>query len=471
MFWMDTIQTETGHISGTVIGEPGKEVHIYRGIPFAAPPIGDLRWRAPHPAASWSGIRECTVFTKAAPQAVSRIMPFRERPQSEDCLYLNVLSPAKAHTDKLPVMVWMHGGGYETGTGNDPLYNMPRLPQHGIVLVTVNMRLGPIGLFCHPLLTKESPHAASGNYLFLDMIAALQWVQRNIAAFGGDPNNVTIFGESGGGAKVSNLMASPLAKGLFHKAICESGTSTGTFSPGQPLKELEDMGERFFAKLGVHKEKDPLEAARALPWRKIMEIDQALKDELNMMGPGGLWDAAVEGWFLSDKPINIFKHGPLNAVPFIACANQGELKGPGVLLLPFLIPAYVHMLSGVNKAGCNAYACIFDQVPEKWKADGWVSTHAMELCYVFGDWDNTSGFWGLLPYLFYELNKAKVTDPGLTDMDKEVSEAMMMMWARFAKKGDPNVQGLVHWPAYKEDKDQYLYITHPLEVKTGFSRI
>ncbi|GAJ11312.1 unnamed protein product, partial [marine sediment metagenome] len=254
-----------------------------------APPVGDLRWKPPQPVTPWSETLQCTEFKPIAPQStLGDLPPFPQLfPSSEDCLHLNVLTPAKKTTDKLPVMVWMHGGGYQLGSASDPLGNTPRLPQHGVVLVNVNMRLNAIGLLSHPLLSRESPKGVSGNYMLWDMLAALQWVQKNIAAFGGDPENVTIFGESGGGAKVANLMASPLAKGLFHRAICESGTSVGLFMPGKPLKELEAMGERFFARLGVDKEKDPLAAARALPWERVVEADSALIRELAMFGPAG----------------------------------------------------------------------------------------------------------------------------------------------------------------------------------------
>ena len=467
---MELVKIDTGYISGTVLGEPDKEVHIYRGIPYAAPPLGDLRWKPPQPASPWSGIRECTAFSKIAPQATIPILPPEILPSSEDCLYLNVLTPAKNTTDKLPVMVWMHGGGYMMGSANDLLYNTPRLPQYGVVVVTVNTRLNTIGLLAHPLLSKESPDGVSGNYMFLDIIAALKWVEKNIAAFGGNPKNVTIFGESGGGAKVACLMASPLAKGLFHQAICESGTSVGEFSPGAPLKDLEAMGEKFFAKLGVDKKKDPLGAARALPWEKIMETDQALTKKLDIVTGTGLWEAGVDGWFLPDTPSNIFQAGKVNVVPLIVCANLGELTGPGTLVFPFLIPAYRDMLSSVSKAGVKGYACIFGHVPAGWRNEGCVSTHAMELTYVFGDWDNTTGWWPIT-YLLTAQSGVKSPDPGLTAVDRKVSEAMMAMWAQFAKTGNPSVEGLVTWPAWEPATDQYLYIVEPLQVKPGFSQV
>jgi len=469
---MNPIKIDSGYISGTTTGEPGKEVYVYRGIPYAAPPIGDLRWKPPQPVTPWSGTRQCTEFKPIAPQAnLGDLPPFPQiLPSSEDCLYLNILTPAKRTTDKLPVMVWMHGGGYQLGSASDPLTNAPRLPQYGIVLVNVNMRLNTIGLLAHPLLSEESPKGVSGNYMFWDMLAALHWVQKNIAAFGGDPKNVTIFGESGGGVKVANLMASPLAKGLFHRAICESGTSIRAFSTGKPLKELEAMGEKFFAKLGVDKEKDPLAAARALPWEKIIETDNTLTRELAMLEPEGLWEAGVDGWFLPDTPSNIFKAGKQNAAPLIVCANLGEVTGPGVLVFPFLIPGYVDMLSSVSQAGQKGYAAIFDHVPAGWKLEGCISTHAMELGYVFGDWDNTAGNWPIL-YFLASQSGAISPDPELGEADRKVSEVMMAMWTQFAKTGNPSVKGLVDWPAWEPDTDPYLYIADPLQVKSGFSKI
>ncbi len=463
--FVDPIKIDTGLISGTIVGDPGKEVHAYRGIPYAAPPVGDLRWKPPQPAVPWKGIRECTAFAKSSPQPTVPIN-LSDMPQSEDCLYLNVLTPAKNASDNLPVMVWLHGGGYTMGSGSSPVYNTPRLPQNGVVLVTVNMRLGTMGLLSHPLLSKESPKGISGNYLFLDMIAALEWVQRNIVVFGGNPKNVTIFGESGGGAKVSCLMASPLAKGLFHRGIFESGAAGG-FSPGVPMKKLEATGEKFFAKLGVDKEADPLKTARALPFAKIIETEAGLSKELKTED---LWDSAIDGQFLADLPGNIFREGKQNPAPVITSANLGELTGPGMIQMPFIIPDYVNILSGTNKIGQKGYACIFDQVPSKWKQEGCVSFHASELGYVFGDWDNSTNWWSM-GFFLAKTAGAKNPEPGLTDVDKKVSENMMAMWAQFARTGNPNVQGGIAWPAYESGTDQYLYISEPLQVKSGFSKV
>lgn len=379
----DPLKIDSGYVSGTIVGEPGKEVHVYLGIPYAAPPTGDLRWKPPQPAASWSGVRECTATGTQAPQAPGLLPAPVET--SEDCLWLSVMTPAKNAADKLPVIVCMHGGGYSIDTAANPTYNNFRLPKHGIVQVNVNMRLGVMGLLAHPLLSKESPKGVSGNYMFLDMIAALKWVKKNIAAFGGDPNNITIWGYSGGSYKVINLMASPLAKGLSHKAICESGTPTSDIFNPRPMKETEALG---------------------------------------------------------------------------------EITGPGMVVMPGIIPDYVKMLSSASKVGVKSYAYIFDQVPSKWKQEGCVSTHAMETVYMFGNVD-VPREWALL-YFLASQSGAKSEDPGVTDVDRKVAEEMMSMWAQFARTGDPSVKGLITWPAYEASTDQYLYIADPLQVKSGF---
>ncbi|MBN2058961.1 MAG: carboxylesterase family protein [Deltaproteobacteria bacterium] len=467
----DPLKIDTGYISGTLIGDVHNPVRAYRGIPYAAPPAGDLRWKPPQPAAPWDEIRPCVEFSKIPPQAAMPGFP-QTPPQSEDCLYLNVMTPAKTVGESLPVMVWLHGGGYSSGSGTDLLSNLHRLPQHGVVLVTVSMRLNSFGLLAHPLLTAESPNNSSGNYMSLDMIAALNWVKRNISVFGGNPDNVTIFGESGGGSKVSTLMASPLAKGLFHRAICESGSSIGGFLNGRDLKEMEELGIKLFAKLGVDKEEDPLKAARALPFEKIMEArDAMMKDLQGDRRSIGLDDSTVDGWFLPKTPLELFEAGGYNAVPLITVANLGEITGPGGLLLPQLIPAYVNMHDFQNKAGVKGYAAIFDQVPSKWRAEGAVSTHAMEVLYVFGDYDNRTGWWPFMHGLASASGAKDPNDPGLTEADRNVSEAMMKMWTRFALTGDPNIEGMIQWPAYDKEDDKYMYFADPLEIKAGFSNI
>src|SRR5579864_5446839 len=238
---IDPVKVEQGLLAGT--SGSSADMRVYRGIPFAAPPVGDLRWKAPQPAAKWQGVRQAAEFSNACWQtqypAAAAIYQAKLPPLSEDCLYLNVWTSAKSAKDHLPVMVWIHGGGFTRGSGTGTAYDGEVLARKGVVLVTMNYRLGVFGFFAHPGLTQESGHHASGNYGLLDQIAALRWVQKNIAAFGGDPKCVTIFGESAGSWAVSGLMASPLAKGLFQRAIGESG---GQFADMETLAVAEKAG-------------------------------------------------------------------------------------------------------------------------------------------------------------------------------------------------------------------------------------
>jgi len=463
---MNSVKLDTGYISGTVAKQAGQEICIFKGIPYAAPPTGNLRWKPPQPAASWSGARECTTFSTQAAQYPD---PNSSRPEkllsNEDCLYLNVLSPARKATDKLPVMVWLHGGGLRYGNGNFPLSVNLGLPLHGVVQVNINHRLGVIGLIAHPLLSKESPQHISGNYMFLDMIAALQWVQRNIAVFGGDPNNVTIFGESGGGLKVATLMATPLASGLFHRAVIESG---GRYFDTVALKQMEKFGEKLFHKLGVDKARDPLAAVRNLSWETIINTDQELNVEMGpeylFMGP---WHVVHDGWFLPDTLVNLFQTGRRNQVPYLIVANKGELTGPGSLIADMMIKDYLRLLIGKSTAESRGYAAVFDQVPEGWKREGCVAAHGMELHYVFGALDDAEA-WAAAKG-GYTSSGAKSPVPSISASDHKVADNIETIWTSFAKMGNPNVKGLIDWPAWDSQTDQYLLITDPLQIKTKYT--
>jgi para-nitrobenzyl esterase len=466
---MDPIETDAGYVSGTTIGEPGKEVRIYRGIPYAAPPVGDLRWKPPQPVEPWSGIRECTAFSDGPVQLE---VGFAPGPKSEDSLYLNVLTPAKETTERLPVLVWFHGGGYSIGSGNQATYNTPYIPQHGAVLVSVNHRLGPIGLLALPALSAESPNGASGNYLFLDLIASLEWVQNNIAAFGGDPDNVTIFGESGGGGKADALVASPLAEGLFHRAIYESGANVERAGPqGVTLDQAEALGEQLVAKLGA--DPNDLAALRAIPAEDFVDAGMELTTELSagrVAGVGIIDTLVVDGWFMPDTPTNIFAEDKQNQVPLLLCANIGELIAEeSFLVMPALLKGYVKRLESQDRLGIGGYATIFTQVPSNWKEDGVLANHGLEVPYVFGALaalEAPSFF-----FIFEKPSGAVQEDPGLTEDDENVADAMMTMWVQFAKTGDPSVEGLIEWPRWDPEGDQYLDIGWPLEVKTGYSKI
>lgn len=470
----DPIRLDSGLVSGTIVGDPGKEVHVYRGIPYAAPPLGDLRWKPPQPVVPWTGIRESTVFSNMCPQNQASWVSGNI---GEDCLTLNVFTPAKTVDEKLPVMVWLHGGGFAVGSANSLPYTWPSLPQHGVVLVGVNHRLGAIGLLALPELSAESPQGVSGNYMLLDIIAALKWIQTNIAAFGGDPNNVTVFGESGGGGKTDAMVASPLAKGLFQHAILESGANgegVGIRSV-LTLKDGEALGQKLLAKLGIPEDANTLKALRALPYQTILDAAAQMSRDLTAANPaaegiGVLDNILVDGWVMPDTPTNIYKAGKQNDVDLLTCTNLGELIAPNTVIhLPYLIGAYTTRLEAVGKAGNGAYAALFTQVPSEWKREGILAFHGLELPYVFG-------MLAVLPNkVFYDAfahpSGAQSMDPGLTEDDQQVSEAMMSMWAQYAKTGNPNVSGLVNWPAWDAAGDQYLDIAWPLQMKSGYSKL
>jgi para-nitrobenzyl esterase len=265
------------------------------------------------------------------------------------------------------------------------------------------------------------------------------------------------------------LIASPMAKGHFQRGILQSGVAAGKSFPGVSMKELESIGEKFFAKLGVDKDADPLKAARALPAAKIIETGSSVSKDFK---PEFLWDAAIDRQFLTDAPADVFRAGKQNPAPVIVSANLGELTGPGMLVMPFYVPEYVNILNGVNKVGQKGYACVFDQVPEKWKREGCVSFHSLDLIYVFGASVEPGSTMAKIASLLASTSGAKTSAiPEPTDSDRRVAENMMAMWAQFARTGNPNVKSLVTWPAYDSARDQYLYIADPLQVKSGFSKI
>jgi para-nitrobenzyl esterase len=464
---LDKIQLDTGCISGFKTSQNGRVIHTYRGIPYAAPPVGDLRWKPPQPAAPWSGVRECKEFSIQAAQYpdIHASDMLRALPSSEDCLYLNVMTPAKKATDTLPVIVWFHGGGTRYGNGNLPISNSLGLPSHGVVLVTVNSRLGIFGLLAHSLISLESPRHVSGNYLFLDLISSLKWVKRNIGAFGGDPGNVTIMGQSGGGLKTAALIASPLANGLFQRAIIQSG---GKDFEATPLKEMEKYGDRFFARLGVDKHSDCLAAARAISWEKIAEEEQALNVELGpeyaFMGP---WGLVQDGWFLPDSIFKMFQTGKRNEVPYLVVADMGELTGPGLVIADQMIANYLVMLQASGKAHCRGYAAVFDRVPDNWREEGCVAAHGMELHYMFGALDVAEAW--AAHYDGFKYSGAKSQAPAISSIDRKLSDAMVHIWTQFARTGNPSVKGLVEWPAWDNARDQYLVISQAMEIKSGYS--
>jgi len=319
----DAIQLDAGRVSGLTVGD-ARDVRVFKGIPFAAPPVGDLRWKPPQPVKPWDGVRACTEFGPWCPQPTP-LLGGAPPKQSEDCLYLNVWTAAKSAADKLPVMFWIHGGGCTTGSGGSPFYNGEHLARQGVVVVTINYRLGPFGYLAHPLLSKESPHGVSGNYGHLDQIAALQWMRKNIAAFGGDPGCVTIFGESAGAMSVCRLMISPHARGLFHRAIAQSGGAHGRNRPLRekrgPLAPMETEGERIAQKLGCDRAENPLAALRATSAKALLAASMPAQ---GLFGRGVKFGPVVDGWTIPEDPEVMFEAGRQHDVPFMAGSNADE---------------------------------------------------------------------------------------------------------------------------------------------------
>jgi para-nitrobenzyl esterase len=323
------VVAEGEHLAGAYVGDGSAEA-VFLGIPYAAPPIGDLRWRSPEPITPRQGVQPATEFAPACIQGTNEnsFLSYIARTLgqdptqvpvlssvSEDCLYLNVWTPNLGGEDLAPVMVWFHGGANVAGSASEPLYHGANLARKGVVVVTINYRLNVFGLLAHPALTEESEHGSSGNYTLLDQIAALEWVQRNIADFGGDPERVTVFGESAGASDINYLLTSPLADGLFHRAVIESvGFAVANF---RSLSEAEAVGEDVAEVLGVTGSEDVLAAMRAVPPEQLLRTWFSIK-KIGISAPN------VDGWVLPDAPARIFDRGENIRVPLIIGFNTDE---------------------------------------------------------------------------------------------------------------------------------------------------
>ena len=463
---------------GTVEGKQEGQVKAYLGIPYAAPPVGPLRWREPMPAAKWKGVRQATTFGMHCMQPpVFADMIFRDPGPSEDCLTLNVWSPAKDKAAKLPVMVWIYGGGYQGGGTSEARQDGAGLATNGVVVVSMNYRLGIFGFFTHAALTAESPNKASGNYGLLDQTAALRWVKDNIAAFGGDPSNVTIFGQSAGSFAVNTQMASPLAKGLFQKAIGESG---GAFRGGPLAEKSRTEVEAKNAEF-VHNvyHVDTLEQLRAIPAQELQDRATKPSDSPYLVHFGPV----VDGYLLPESVPAIFAAGKQNDVPMIAgwthdesgvqskatgesfqkTVNErfGENASKVLALYPTSTDAEVvrsatdlgadsfigfstwKWLEAQLKTGKQpVYRYRFDEIvpADPFHLAGDAAYHSGEIGYVFGAFDLLGDFkW--------------------TAEDRTLSKEMQQYWTNFAKTGDPNGDGLPKWPAYKADSGwQVMYL-------------
>jgi para-nitrobenzyl esterase len=467
----DPVRLDSGQVSGATGSSP--EVLVYKGIPFAAPPVADLRWRAPQAPAHWEGIRSASEFGPVCMQATGGRGGAAQK-MSEDCLYLNVWTAAKSAAEKRPVLVWLHPGGFTSGSGSAPGFDGENLSKKGFVVVTVNYRLSIFGFFAHPELTQESDRRASGNYGLMDQVAALQWVQKNIAAFGGDPRRVTIDGDSAGAMSVGDLMISPQAKGLFQRAIAESGGPGGlSINPMRKLADAEQAGVKTAESLGA---------------KNLSELRAKTADEILKNSRGGF--PIIDGWFIPDDPAAIFAEGKQNDVPLLVGSNKDEGtffldKGPaerflensrrrfGDLADTFL---KLYPAGSEDEAFASQLAAFRDElawVMRQWAALQCKTGKSKAYLYYFthepptapasppGGRGTGATHGAEAPYVFENL----VPPRPWTDVDRQLAGAISSYWVNFATTGDPNGKGLLRWPAFDEKKsDRPLVLGDKIEV-------
>ncbi|HKS68244.1 MAG TPA: carboxylesterase/lipase family protein [Candidatus Acidoferrales bacterium] len=461
-FAADVVRTASGAVEGTTSAD-GK-VRVFEGIPYAAPPVGALRWKAPQPLAPWSGVKGAKKFGPRCMQGdIYGDMIFRDDGPSEDCLYLNVWTPAKDAAANLPVMVWIYGGGFAAGASSEPRQDGSKLAEKGVVVVSMNYRLGIFGFFAYPGLTQESPHHASGNYGLLDQLAALQWVQQNIVAFGGNPQEVTIFGESAGSFSVSAQMASPLARGLFERAIGESGAFLGKSPATKSLADSEADGQKFAESIGAAS----LDALRAMSASGLLAA--ATKYTITRFWPN------VDGYFFPEDPHAIYAAGKQARVPLLAGWNQDE--GNYEAFFQKQDPAvenYVHLARSKFDDHANEFLKLYPG-----KTDAQAKRSAADLAgdrfIAFGTWkwielQRTTANATVYRYEFddappqpagqpshgaYHSSEIEFVFEALSSKnlpwrpaDEKLSGQISSYWTNFAKTGDPNGPGLPRWPAY-----------------------
>ncbi len=454
------IKVEQGLLQGT----SAEGLTIYRGIPFAAPPVGDLRWKSPQPAGKWEGVRKAEKFSpkpiQGAPNSPNT---------SEDCLYLNVWTPAKSADERVPVLVWIYGGGFGGGSTSDPTHNGEHLARKGVVLVSIAYRVGSLGFLAHPELSAESPHKVSGNYGLQDMIAGLQWVKDNIAAFGGDPGKVTIFGESAGGIAVSMLCASPEAEGLFHGAISQSGGSFGpsrpTTFPGENMRRLADA------------ERSGVDYAKSAGVETIADLRKITPDKL----PGGRGWPIVDGRVIPDDQFKLYEAGKYNDTPILVGYNSDEGLSFSREKTPDEFRANVAKRYGTfAEKLIAAYPPGKDSVPKSardlmrdaafgWQTWAWARLQAKtgrsKVFYYYFDQhpkrpegtpeaDHGMPHGVDVPYVFQTLNR---NDGRHTPGDFAISETVATYWTNFAKHGDPNGEGVPKWPQFTDADRQVMY--------------
>ena len=452
------VTTAAGPVSGF---EADARTWQFLGVPYAQPPVGELRWRPPQKLEPWSGVRDAMAWPDQAAQD-PRLKRFGEGGMSEDCLYLHVTAPKNAKA--LPVMVWFHGGGFTALTGNTAAFNNPKaLASKGVVQVTVNHRLGPFGYIAHPALSVESGYGGSGNYGQMDLIAALHWVRDNIAAFGGDPGNVTIFGESGGGRKVLSLMASPQARGLFHKAISQSGT---LIPDTRSLAAAEAIGTTLAKNLKAA----TLAEMRAKPWQDVVAATSGLTPYTN-----------VDKHYLPTTERAAFESHTHNDVPFLIVVNANDTLDP-IQTVKKVLP----WMTTHSKA--PHYAALFTHMPAGWRARGVKTYHSGELLYVFNAPESAVAHFQMHlvtdPATGFRLEVGDLNDNGVSGssgdaadvlasagfdaLDATVTDTTMTLWTNFARTGVPGTTSFT-WPAYTPANDTYAELGAAPVARSGLS--
>jgi len=486
----EPVMTAEGPVAGT--GVPGFEACAYKGIPYAAPPTGELRWKPPKPPALHHEVLNADRYGPWCRQPIEKgfLTADRGAELSEDCLYLNIWRPKKSGA--FPVMFWMHGGGLETGGGAGLMYRGDRLAAaQELVVVTINYRLGALGFLAHPSLSAEDPHQSSGNYGFLDQIAALQWVRQNIANFGGDPRNLTIFGESAGGWSVCNMLASPLTRGMFDKAIIQSGGCDST----RTLEEGFADGENFAQSLGCGKA-DALACLRGKSDREIISV-QITRPKFNILDLKPMlkyvWMPKLDGWALLEPPIESLRAGRFNQVPLLVGSDRDELKiftvnWTGIRLAP---PSLVSLVIK-NTFGQNLRQEIKRLYPfchYRRPADALIDAlgDATLSCKCFEaaeavapfqpvyyfrfDYDDHlaphiygAGHAIEIPFIFNTLDQPEFNvffDKRHARKAAKLVGPMMSYWANFARTGNPNQPGLIDWPAYDTQNRSRMHLDLP----------
>ena len=435
---LDIIRTEAGLLRGIACGNPA--FTVFKGVPYARPPLGDLRWKPPLPSLSWEGVMECSAFPPMAVQQIPKVGDFYQKeffpvnlPMSEDCLYLNIWTPATSGDEKLPVMMWIHGGAYIVGYGHEMEFDGEAFCKRGVILVTINYRLGIFGYFAHPALSKESPMATSGNYGLLDQIRALEWIRDNISAFGGDPDNVTIFGQSAGACAVHALISSPLAAPLFNKAIVQSGRGIG-LPEGDSLEDGEAFGAEI-CKLPASKK--GIDELKHMPSNELFELTgMAIAHKIQKEGRFKLWfSPLVDGYVLHKSPAALIAEGGHSNIPYILGTVAGDYKDAPMTDSIFEPEIWAKNHLRLNRPPVYVYR--FEHNPPGEDQPG--AFHSCELWYIFG-------------------TLARCHRPMKAE-DYHISLMMTDYWTNFAKQGNPNKNNQPSWPAFTDKNNAVKLIT------------